>query len=405
MSERYRYTLSTLTPVHIGTGETMLPMEFQVSEDSMQMWVPELERVFLKYPNAVRSFSNRLTSNPNMLTRKTAGELLENVKLSDPSILKYSTFNPSSNNYCYNGLKILKQQIKSSTSNVEVRLATKTPDYRVYLPGSSIKGAIKTAWAYAACKSETNLVTAVGRESRSANRKVQEIFQGLNDKANYDLFRVLHVGDSEPKPASEALCVTGVRVLSAAVRPKAASVEANWKNYWVFCESIVRETQHTGYLTLQTELLENPTARRELGWKPEQNLSIGSLCENVNTFARDICEWEMEYFKKIIQREGQCEFKGVINQYEYIIKQIGKAQNNTCYLSIGYGSGWHKMTIGLLLEKQMKPEDFKRLRNDLNLARNYTDFEYPKSRKLIMIGENKATYPFGWVKLQFERVQ
>lgn len=410
MPERYRYTLSTLTPVHIGTGETMLPMEFEISEDYMQMWVPELEQTFLKYPNAAKQFTDNLTKlEKNGFGKTTIGSLLGKVDFKDTSILKYSTRNPQQFNYGYNGLKHLKEQIDKSRQSPEVRLATKTPDYRVYIPGSSIKGSLKTAWAYDVCKDNLNLINDVAknRKDKEAHHRIQSIFQGLKDEANYDLFRVLQVGDSEPREASEVLYVTGVKVLSAALSPQKKDVEAKWKNYWIFCEAIAHETKHTGYLTLQTELLTDPKAKNELGWKDkQQTFSLNALCKSVNRFALEICNWEIDYFQKIKQVTKQCEFNNVLNNYyiSYLKKHIEKVPEHTCYLSIGYGSGWHKMTIGMLLEKQLSQKDFIKLRENLRLADKHTAFEYPKSRKLVMLQEHKATYPFGWVKLQFERV-
>lgn len=409
--ERYRYKLHTLAPVHIGTGETMLPIEFQISDDSMLMWIPELERVFEQRQDLTEVFARRLMdTQPSNLTNAMIGGLLAGVNFQNPSILKYSTKQPPQKNYGYFGLKTLREQV-SQKKNSEVRLAVKSPDYRLYIPGSSIKGAMKTAWAYDYCKKNSKILTDISKVDgdRKAHALVQNLFQSDEGKdANYDLFRVLQIGDTEPVKPEDALYVVAARVLSAAVRPGSKNVPAQWKNYWIFCEAVARETTHTGSAAMNMELLSDKNAQRELKWREEQReFSLQSLCRAVNSFALDICNWEIEYFSKIIQTQERCETESVLKLYrDYWKKQLetifNNASENTCYLSIGYGSGWHKMTVGMLLERELG-DKFKVLREKLGLAKRHTEFDYPKSRKLIK--EGKATYPFGWVKLEFERIE
>ncbi len=409
MPERYRYKLHTLAPVHIGTGESMLPIEFQISDDNMLMWVPELESVFEQHQNLTEGFIHKLNNmQPNSLMNTMIGGLLTNVKFQNSSILKYSTKQPQQKNYGYFGLKTLKEQINQK-KKPEVRLAVKSPDYRLYIPGSSIKGAIKTAWAYDYCKKNSKILTDISRADgdRKAHALVQNLFQSDEGKdANYDLFRVLQIGDTEPVKPEDALYVVASRVLSAAVKPRSKNVSAQWKDYWVFCEAIARETNHTGSAAIHVELLNNKDAQLNLKWKEEQrNFSLQSLCRAVNSFALDICNWEIEYFSEINQIQDKCETQSLLNLYkDYWKKQLENISANTCYLCIGYGSGWHKMTVGMLLERELG-DKFKGLREKWGLAKRHTEFDYPKSRKLIMIKEGKATYPFGWVKLEFEGVE
>jgi hypothetical protein len=61
------------------------------------------------------------------------------------------------------------------------------------------------------------------------------------------------------------------------------------------------------------------------------------------------------------------------------------------------------MTVGMLLEND--PEfDFKNLRKRLRLADKRLEFEYPKSRKVLMEDEREVKGVLGWVKIRFEEL-
>ncbi|MCS6886381.1 MAG: type III-A CRISPR-associated RAMP protein Csm5 [Acidobacteriota bacterium] len=410
---RYQYIVETLSPIHIGTGETMLPIEFQISKDARQMFVPELDRVFSKYPREVDHFSRQLKNlQPNKISTTTLDELLKIEIDKDDEVLKYKTYRPEKeNNYGKFGLDKLKYQLShQSNSNraIEVRLATKTPDYKVYIPATSIKGALRTAWAYANVDESLlrKIEESASRNPEEASRYIQDIFQGKERQANYDLFRVLQLSDTEAKLAQEVLYVVAIRVLSAGVKSSDQMAGAKWKNYWIFCEAIAIKRKYEGTLFFQDELLKNDIASKALGWKESQKkFTLEALCKAVNDFSQKVCEWESRYFSRIQNKPDNpdnVELKSILKFYEELKKDIQKADKNTCFLSIGYGSGWHKMTVGMLLEEKSKR--FAETRRALKLADRYLDFEYPKSRKLIMISDTKA-YPLGWIKLQFNQLK
>ena len=91
--------------------------------------------------------------------------------------------------------------------------------------------------------------------------------------------------------------------------------------------------------------------------------------------------------------------KTVLDFYRDLKCQINNAEDSTCYLCLGQGVGWHKMTIGMLLERD-RNFDFRKLRRTLRLADRRLQFEYPKSRKLLMKSADEIQAVFGWVKIQ-----
>ncbi|HXG67495.1 MAG TPA: type III-A CRISPR-associated RAMP protein Csm5 [Blastocatellia bacterium] len=400
---RYRYTIETLAPVHIGTGEVLSPLEYYPGEEFI---VPDLDRLFAAYPDAATAFSRQLAARSAAeLARTGLGELLAADLLGDRRVWRYAApafYNEELN---FDALKKLREQ--AGQGQAEVRLATKTPDSRPYLPGSSIKGALKTAWAYEQCRRSPGAFEVIVKLLEDRDRAPQaeaalksQVFQAPEQRdVAYDVFRVVSIGDSAPL-SPDALILVAERVLSAAVRPGVSQADAAFKNYWVFCEAIDEKNTMSGEVRFDDRLLNDPNARRVMRWSEAQRgLTMESLRAAVNGFAADLCAWERRYFESIRTGLPNCDVEGALAFYEDLQKEVGAAPADTMYFSLGHGSGWHKLTIGLLLEKQTSREQFAQFRRNVRLADRHADFEYPKSRKLIMNGETSAYGPFGWVKM------
>lgn len=172
---------------------------------------------------------------------------------------------------------------------------------------------------------------------------------------------------------------------------------SEFKHYNLFSEAIKPGISLSGRLAFQQKLLSSPEAAKEMKWKEHQAaLSVEQICRAVNTFAGDICEWERCYFRQI--DEFGC--GAIAGFYESLLAYVEEAKktSDTLLLSIGQGSGWHKMTVGLLLEKSMPKDQFDRIRT--GLARQRLEYQYPKSRKLVMRGEGAVWAPFGWIALR-----
>ena len=127
------------------------------------------------------------------------------------------------------------------------------------------------------------------------------------------------------------------------------------------------------------------------------NFSLEQLVKAANTFSIDICNWEQKFFEKSV--EG-IDVKPILDFYQDLKKRIQHAESSVCYLCLGQGAGWHKMTVGMLLERD-RNFDFRKLRRTLRLADRRLNFEYPKSRKMLMKSDDEIQAVFGWVELRF----
>ncbi|MBK7996642.1 MAG: type III-A CRISPR-associated RAMP protein Csm5 [Blastocatellia bacterium] len=224
----------------------------------------------------------------------------------------------------------LEQELKNK--NGKIRLATKTSDYEVYIPGSSIKGALRTAWLYQQCLNDENLLQKIAREEKDkfADRVLNEntLQASTNPKERqdkaFDLFRVLQVGDSQSQVAEKVLGLVAEKILNARVllKDKGKTVTAEFKPSWTFYEAIRNDSEFSGKLTLDVGLLTNSRAVDKMGWnKQQRNFSLASLCQAVNQFAKDIVEWEIDYFSHIEQKAEHCEVDKLIAFYQELQKK------------------------------------------------------------------------------------
>lgn len=412
--QRWRYTATTVSPLHIGTGEDMSPLEYHIGN---VLIVPDLDKIFSKYPEAVDRFSQNLARvSSGDLAHTSLSSLLDRKILEDPQVWRYSMPAIRNSSARFDSLAKLKREL--SRDQGKIRLATKSPDFRAYIPGTSLKGAFKTAWAYDQCLKTPRLLESVLaklRENVSKPEKNTEqilmssVFQAPAQArdAAYDIFRVLQIGDTQPRKADDVMILIAERVLSANINATdsaapAGNASANYKPYWVFCEAIDEKQFFGGHLAIDEGLLNDSAACRVMGWSDTQrSLSVPNLCQAANRFAADLCEFEIEYFDSLQPNEKSYDTESVINFYLDMRDDLAEAPAGTCYLPLGHGSGWHKLTIGLLVEKRLPVAQFANLRQKTNLAPRHTHFVFPKSRKLVMDGERSACSPLGWLKLDF----
>lgn len=411
--KNYSYTLTALSSVHIGTGEELLPVEYYIDTTQNRLIIPELEKLFSTSPQLANLFLNNLSATTNKLGKTINNLLTDPSQVLNPETWRYATCETSKYGpYKYSFKPLVQELLKS---NGKIRLATKTSDFQVYIPGSSIKGALRTSWLYYQCLNNEDVLKELASVQRDKfadsglNSRFLQSTTDSKDKA-YDLFRVLQVGDSQTQVAKDVLGIVAEKILNAsdsswiATEKKRSSTEDKFKDSWTFYEAIRKGTKFSGKLNFDNGLLTDPKALRQMGWRKDQQLfSLETLCQATNKFAKDICDWELKYFERVKERQSKCNIEEVLNFYQVeLLPKINSAPANTIYLSLGHSSGWHKLTIGLLFESKFSKQEFQSFREKFLLAKDRLDFEYPKTRKLPMNDENKSARPFGWVKIVFE---
>ncbi len=396
--------IEVLTPVHVGTGELLSPLEYSLSGGEVR--VADLGRLFRRDPARAEAIGQRLAAATHSELRGMAlADLLNRQELTDEGLWRYRVS-------AANGVAVALAGARGREH--ELRLVVKTLDGLPYLPGTAVKGAIRTALIFA--WSADNQEWARGFLSQPnpglANREVQRVLHGRQPDPNHDVLRALMIGDTMGLPAS-ALHLVQERVLSAGIRADRtrAGGTDGYKDFLVFLEALAPGQRLHGRVRLLGHLFDQRSVRA-LGWSAKQQcLNIPALCEAANRMAREVCDWELGYFGLV--QGPDC--GDVLKFYGDLKSRLDGPEAGTAYVCIGRGSGWHKLTPGILLAKHLSRSEFsrfrqhyglaaiddRRLERDPHLARfDRRDFIFPKSRKVVVEGE-RAVWPLGWVKLTF----
>lgn len=304
----------------------------------------------------------------------------------------------------------------------------KNTSFLAYLPGSSIKGAIRTALWWSLLSDENRHTSAVeklrrelGRYPRErADNAIEDVVMGPDP--NRDLGRTIQVGDAGPgvKP-------TVVESLIADALQRGA---LGWKNLntrrieedpshgtSIFCEAISPGERMRTVIRIDEWLF----GQEKLGFheKKETILNLKQVC---NAYAESVVEHEIDFYRRY-------NLPKIASFYENTIKRA-LHMTDGFLLQMGWGTGWYEKTIVKLFDQAL--QERIRLRfglgkmthrppcgGDVQLDRNrrgrYFCWKcrtggleeeevlladpFPKTRK-IGFENRRPAYPFGWIKLE-----
>jgi CRISPR-associated protein Csm5 len=367
---RIEVTVELLSPLHIGTGTELLldydvvphgEHTYRVDEEAL------LEQSFLQAEAQGAAAMNRL------LAGRPAVELLTEADFADPHTLLFRYVMPGTPFTRTAGAKV-QEQIKDAHD-------------RLYLPGSSLKGALRTvlAWGiYTSQKRKPDL----GRLKRSRSWAAQPLEQDLFGRdPNRDWLRALHVEDSQPLEPDGHLTLRTVRVYPTETRD---SPGLN-----IDVEAVEPGTVFQTAITVDEYGFQDEAAR-QLGWQGKRAW-LGQLVALGKEYARERLLTEAEFFKAHSGPQTTLGF------YAALVKQVveGELGDDEFLLQIGWGTGWESKTLGSGLLRQ-DDDEFERLLNQYRMTkeRNRQPGDpFPKSRTLALRGGEPA-FPLGWVRVK-----
>jgi len=352
--------VETLSPLHIGSGtELMLGYDlvphqgrtYRVDEDAL------LEAMLVRAEERGTDAVNRV------LMGRPAAELLTPSDFDDSALFRYV--------------------LQGEPGKTEGRVPEQIKDVydRPYLPGSSLKGALRTllAWGiYAGQKHKPDL----GKLKRSRSWAAQPLEQELFGRdPNRDFLRALHVEDSAPLEAADALRLEQVQVYPGGTPIDVEAVRAGV----VFHLTIA--VDEYGF---QDE------AARQLGWQ-EKRAWLGQLVALGKAYAGERLAAEAEFFK------GRGGPQATLGFYVARIKQVaeGELADDEFLLQVGWGTGWESKTLGSGLLRQ-DDAAFERMLRQYRMTKEKGREEgdpFPKSRTLALRGGEPAL-PLGWVRVK-----
>lgn len=387
---RYTVTVEVLTPVHVGSGETLRAIDYLRNGDTLYVvdperwaqWLAQQKKteVFIQWMEGHLQAGTPQRSNAPSLTRFVC-ERLRITDLSAPAkeVSAYSL-----------RMKDCTEPDPIRGFKAHIRDAQK----RAYLPGSTIKGAIRTALLEDILQDDNNLNRlliqplrrldggAGAQDHRQRRREVRRIWQEMEQnalradkqKANYDLLRFVLVSDSEPF-APDAVSLRKVRS-EGTNRPTDTWVEA------------VRVGQYT---------------RLTLSFLPEAPLGQLGLSEDLRGYLEleELFAVLADRAERRLQRELNYPYPPQVRQCLQKLQQ--RNSEEAPLLCLGWGQGYLGTTVmGLVLEER-QGEYEQAVRKMLPIlprrGQGVQPSRFPKTRRAVRDVQGNAVYPLGWVQL------
>ena len=271
---------------------------------------------------------------------------------------------------------------------------------RPYIPGSSIKGAIRTAVmaTYAKRKGKQELANEMmpifqERNDRRKNKMLDIVEKGiLGNNPNIDLFRFIKVGDAFFDNNSEI----SVKQINLNIRQSPKLID---KSKQQVVEAIGPDEKSSFSLKIDTPYYDfvRHANHRDMTGLPEMPGEMSdylSLFELINEHTKDLLEKEISFWNEDVDNHtGQENYVAIL---EDIMEVVTSCRPNQCVLRLGQAIGWRFIT-GAWTETLDEDVFYD---NIVPLARfkneRYSDYVFPKSRRI-----DDESYVFGFLKLTY----
>lgn len=355
--------LTTLTPVHVGSGE-VLRQNIDYIVSGGRITGLNMSRLF----SAVENMGQQAITSFTLASEKsTIAEWLRKSKINSSD---YAVFEGT----CQPG-KVPP----------EIRRHQRDGFGIPYFPGSSIKGALRTAVVAGLLQDKTSVVkTHIDQLKKSkTNTKFPDqslLEQVLGSDPKLNLMRCLSVGDALFHNSRPAIGYS-----------KTASMNGTkgyiYKPFQIFVECLKMNQTAEFQLSLDSYLAESSRAEK-LEFKSIINFRF--LRNSVRDLTQRLVRHEIDFCTtKLDHKELATFYKNDL------YPQMSALAENEIIFNIGWGIGWLGMTGGILTQSMLDAQ----LRKVLHLADKRIGFPFPKTRKTAEI-DSRIT-PWGWVKVEF----
>jgi len=301
----YDVTVTTITPLHIGSGHELLN-EYDYAIRSGRTW---------------RIDEDALLDAQNVNDPRLAEQL---ARLAPAQLLNPEDYQPGSRFFRYS----LLGAPRSTGEGAQLREQIKDAFDRPYLPGTAIKGALRTAlgwyiWGARNIEPESHRLK---RRREFAAQEYEQMLFGKNP--NHDLMRALHISDSSPIEV-DRLMVANARVINRRGELKAP----------IEMEAIRPETEFRLTLKVDRQLFSD--------WAKKGGLNLSG-----ETLLTQLPQVVGEHTQQQLTREATW-FGGTqggvrIAQFFQQLSQT-KMGRRRFLIALGWGTGWESKTFGTRL--------------------------------------------------------
>jgi CRISPR-associated protein Csm5 len=352
----YNLLVRTLTPVHIGDGN-VLRLDFDFAVHGGRTYRLNEDAILEAKESQWLAARNTYPLPGRMLTG--------DGDFQNQAFFRYT----------------LRNAPRSGKTDAELRAFIKDAYDRPYLPGSSLKGAFRTALAWTGWKEIKPRLDrqAIGRSRSWAAQPLERQLFGRDP--NHDLLRALHVTDcAGPQKPGEGLIVVNAQVVT---RKGAGSP--------VELEALQGDITLRGSLTID-ETLFGPMAEKELRLGNRRHW-LTELMARAQAHSQARIEELAEWFERAEGGEAVAGF--------YRDLQKAKVGANSAVMQIGWGAGWDGKTLWTHLQTdaglfEQIVSDFRLHKASRGAPPRKAGDPFPRSKRVTMSKGRMAT-PLGWV--------
>lgn len=366
----YKLTVSLLSPLHIGDGnELRQGFDFMVKDGC----------TYRLNEDGILEEKSQILQRRRDGTYPLPGELLSDRDYQNGSLFRY----------------VLPGFPRSKKVDARIKTCIKDVYDRPYIPGSSLKGAFRTALAWTAFPEvfgEKHLSRAdFGRNRAWAAQTLEQKIFG-NDP-NHDLLRALQVSDCfGPQKAGEHLRVVNAQVLTR--RSSGTPVEL---------ETIKSDTIFNGSLRVDDSLFSG-MAEQALHFSNRRKW-LDELTPRVQQHTRARLRNLIAWYEQADNTSGIANF--LRDLYGAAVKE------NQAIFQLGWGTGWDGTTLWTHLQKdanlfEQLVIDYRLHRATKNAPRRIPGEPFPRSKRALMrVKEGVAipAAPFGWALIELKEIK
>jgi CRISPR-associated protein Csm5 len=365
--KKYTFTLKPITAVHIGTGDFISPIEYAIwkkdQKDILFTFYPE-KLVSLLNSEELKTF-NSLVEQNNIVGLRTF--LSDKAKCKDyvQTCINYIA-------WISNEFKNKYEETKNDKNNALEIATTYKANKRIIIPGSSIKGAIRTAVLNASANKEQNRDYKVTEQDKRDDRRFQQRMLNCYD-AKDDPFRAISLSDVSFTP-KENLIVSPMMLAHF-------NSDDNPVGINIYVEALKgvllnSEITGSGEITIKNEILDKIIEDNKSYILKKQNYhSISVLSNYIAEFYNNVFTDE---YNKVQEGKIDDSIKAIYDQIANYIDMDMK-KNNEILIRIGRWSHVEAVTI----------ENFRRPFNRRGSGKTRTLIQY-----------NGGFYPMGWCAMK-----
>ncbi len=380
-----RYRLTVLTPTLVGDGDRLSPIDYMLWRD--QINVLDQTRIF-----KLLSRGPRLEGYLGQLRKATKldfaswGGFAQNyadrrIPFEDPAYTPYWN--------------------SASAESLSIPIFAKSKD-GPFVPGSAIKGALRTAYVFSRVKPAPirELAEKLAAGERLPKKPADNMEQHAAGSGGSDRMRAVSIGDST-HPGRENFKVYLLRLSTLIARgPQQYSLA--WKQTGrgsvdgnrpdastpMFAEMASPGTTFEGEWR-ENDFLNREEVRQALRWN--QPVTRQTLFEAANAYAAKQLELHAQYAK-------WAGLEALASSVAELAARAGSAKaNGGCLLAIGWGAGFLSKSAAIGIDEA----DHRKALGALPFYQRaiQSGLPFPKTRRIVFLKNKPAALP-GWVEFQ-----